>query len=327
MYQAVYPWLVTDQFTLQIPRTMNNSFWNDGMQKMVDVLRAEKPDRVTFVDKGRHANLLCEYGEDDNIAPGPTIQSASEKLLNFIRKRDVHVVFHPPNTCTDKKPWSKYEHFHLTFVSKYRPGVDTVWANVVAQHKALAKGCQIPFTQITMFPGSWANYLTQRPRITWRVPICQVMEVFSLWVFEEHVEREEVPATHSQVDNATPGQSKDTETNFQLPCGKSMNLYKYVKWLITTFGHSNRESLIEGALSTADTSTFERALTHPMFDSVCNKAFAVDKSLEAMQGFKAHFEKIQWDKFEGNHVYLDVDVSIRLFRHLLTHHECNVIRR
>ena len=195
-----------------------------------------------------------------------------------------------------------------------------MWANVVSQHKAVARGCQIPYTQITKFPGSWANYLTQPPRITWRVPVAQI----SRWVFAEHVEKEQVPATRSVVDDAVAGPSGQSTNDFQLPCGKSMNLYKYIKWLITTFGHSTRESLIEGALAAADTSTFERALTHPLFDSVCFKVFAVDKSLEVMQGFKARFEQIKWEKFEGNDAYLNVDASMRLIRHLLSHHEYSV---
>ena len=264
MYQAVYPWLVRDQFSLQIPRQHNNGFWNAPMQQMVDVLRAEEPDRVSFVDKGRHALLRCEYGEDDCIIAGPTIQSASQKFLNFASKRDVHLVYHGPDTCNDKKRWAKYEHFHVTFVSKTRPGLDTVWANVVSQHKAVARGCQIPFTQITKFPGSWANYLAQAPRITWRVPVAPIMESFSHWVFAQHVEKEQVPATRSLVDEAVAGPSGRSPNDFQLPCGKSMNLYKYIKWLITTFGYCTRESLIEGALAAADTSTFKRALTHPI---------------------------------------------------------------
>ena len=115
MYQAVYPWLVRDQFSLQIPRTMNNSFWNDPMQKMVDVIREQEPEKVKFVDRGRHALLVSEYGDDDCIVAGPTIQSASHKLLNFLTRRDVHVVYHGPDTCNDKKPWARYEHFHLTY--------------------------------------------------------------------------------------------------------------------------------------------------------------------------------------------------------------------
>ncbi|KAI0231276.1 hypothetical protein LSAT2_018357, partial [Lamellibrachia satsuma] len=60
------------------------------------------------------------------------------------------------------------------------------------------------------------------------------------------------------------------------------------------------------------------------FDSVCTKAFAVDQALEAMKGFKAIYETIQWDKFENDDKYLDVDVSLRLFKHLLTFHQLNI---
>ena len=73
-------------------------------------------------------------------------------------------------------------------------------------------------------------------------------------------------------------------------------------------------------MAAADTSTFERALTHPMFDSMCSKVFAVDKALEIRQGFKARFSQIVWEKFETDDAYLDVDVSMRLINHLLTFH-------
>ena len=179
MYQAVYPWLTRDQFHLYVPRVVNNTHWSEATRTMVDRVREEKPENVTFGDKSLHCNILTQYDAYDVTIPGANIHTASMKLINFINKRDAHVVFHGANACTDKKPWSRYEHFHLTFISKCRPGLDTMWANVVAQHKAVTKGCQIPNTQITKFPGSWANYLTQSPRITWRVPVCQLMDEFS----------------------------------------------------------------------------------------------------------------------------------------------------
>ena len=319
MYQAVYPWLARNQFSLYVPRTANNSNWNESTQTMVNKIRAERPDYVTFGDRGFHCFIMTNYEADEMAPSGANLYSASMKLMSFVSKRDAHVVFHGPDTCNDKKPWSRYEHFHLTFLSKCRPGVDTMWSNVVAQHKAVTSGCQIPFTQTTKFPGSWANYLTQEPRITWRVPICQLMDGFSSWVFEKHVEKDP-PAVINDGAVAGPSNAADNEHDFKMPSGKSMNLYKYVKWLITTFGHATRESLIEGALAAADTSTFERALTHPMFDSICYKAFAVDKSLEVMQGFKTRYGNIGWEKFESDDGYLDVDVSMRLIRHLLSFH-------
>ena len=111
MYQAVYPWLCQDQFALEVPRQQNNSMWSDPTRKMVDTLRDTDPERVTFTDRGRHINMTSTYGEDDCLTTGPTIQTASHKLLNFLSRRDVHVVYHGADTCSDKKPWARYEHF------------------------------------------------------------------------------------------------------------------------------------------------------------------------------------------------------------------------
>ena len=179
---------------------------------------------------------------DETLQTFKKLAEGTPTEVSVKNKRDAHVVYHGANTCSDKKPWSRYEHFHLTFISKCRPGLDTMWANVVAQHKAVTKGCQIPNTQITKFPGSWANYLTQSPRITWRVPVCQLMDELSMWVFAEYVDKE---PTTTIVDDGevatTSGEPRElNQYDFKLPSGKSMNLYKYLKWLVTTFGHCSR---------------------------------------------------------------------------------------
>lgn len=102
-----------------------------------------------------------------------------------------------------------------------------------------------------------------------------------------------------------------------------MNLYKYLKYLVTTYGHACREELVEGALKAKYTSTFEKALTHPYFDNVCSKVFAVDQAMEQMQGFKMLYSNMNWNKYTESDKYLNVDASLRLFRHLLKHHEIN----
>ncbi|KAI0217857.1 hypothetical protein LSAT2_030425 [Lamellibrachia satsuma] len=243
MYQAVYPWLCRDQFKLRIPGVHNNEMWSIPQRVCIDKLRAaDNLHQVEISAQGRLIDLVTDYISTDDMAPGPTIESASNKLIAFINKRDCH-----------------------------------------------------------------------EPRLTWRVPVNQLMENFSCWVFRPYVERPSVTATAGSSDATTGSTSNTEELNFVLPSGKSMNLYKYVKWLITTFGHSSRESLIEGALSGADTTAFEKALTHPYFDTVCMKAFAVDQALETMKGFRSIYETMQWEKFEQDDRYLDVDVSLRLY--------------
>ena len=319
MYQAVYPWLVRDQFKLLIPDKQNNSNWSTAEKKMVTVMRRERPEHVEFTESGRHCDIVTKYVDDDGVTCGPTLQSASQKLLSFITRRDVHVVYHGPDTCGDRKPWCKYEHFHLTFISKVRPGLDTVWANAVHQHKAVSKSCHIPNTQVTKFPGSWANYLTQLPRLTWRVPICQLMHSFSMWIFEPYVVRD-TPTEAAPVAST----SRQSPNDFQLPSGRTMNLYKYIRWLIKEYDYEDQVAMTKGAMLTHDHSTFEKALTHPMFNSVCAKAFSVDKAMEIIQGFQARYESIDWAKYEQNEKYFPVDVSLNLFRHLLTHHDISV---
>lgn len=319
MHQAVYPWLVNDQFGLLVPDRQNNSAWSTAERQMVAALRRERPDHVTFTESGRHCDVVTKYVGSDVDVVGPTLQSASQKLVSFITRRDVHVVYHGPDTCGDKKPWCRYEHFHLTYVSKVRPGLDAMWANVVQQHKSVTTNCKIPNTQVTKYPGSWANYLSQRPRLTWRVPVTQIMSTFSEWIFDDYVERE--PA---QMVPQQPSTSTTTAMDFQLPNGRTMNLYKYVRWLIKEFDYDNQEDMTKGAMLNSDSSAYEKALTHPMFNSVCAKAFAVEKALEGIQGFQARYESINWSTFTTNEKYLSVDVSLNLFKHLLTHHDISL---
>ncbi|KAI0229513.1 hypothetical protein LSAT2_020063, partial [Lamellibrachia satsuma] len=50
----------------------------------------------------------------------------------------------------------------------------------------------------------------------------------------------------------------------------------------------------------------------------------VDQAMETMKGFRAIYDTMNWGKFEESDKYLSVDVSIRLFRHLLKFHNHNV---
>jgi len=327
MYQGVYPWLCRDQFALHVPGTYDDETWSIPKKKQIHFIRTQYSEQqmhaVQISTNYRDVEIVTEY-DDATPTTKPNLHVASQKLLNFIEKRDVHVVFHGPDVCNDKRPWSRYEHFHLTWTSKYRAGLDTIWNGVTAMYKAVSHGTSIPNTQTTQFPASWANYLAQEPRITWRTPRDITMQKFACWVFQPHVER--------PVDNPKPGSSScdaaessaATKYDFVLPSGKTMNLYKYIKYLVQSFGHSCKEDLVEGALKAKDTSTFEKALTHPYFDNVVNKVFAVDQALEQMQGFKQLYSKMQWEKFTDSDRFLTVDASLRLFRHLLKHHDIHV---
>lgn len=319
MYQAVYPWLIGDQFELLIPRRQNNIVWSKVERKMVDNLRDNGPEHVLFTEAGRHCDIVAKYAHTECNVAGPTIATASMKLIAFINRRDVHVTYHGPDTCGDRKPWCRFEHFHLTFLSKVRPGIDTMWANVVHQHKAVTKSVQIPPTQMTKFPGSWANYLSQLPRVTWRVPITPMMEPFAEWIFDEYVERP-APTEHEPVAST----SRENQNDFHLPSGRSMNLYKYMRYLIKEYDFDNPDDMTKGAMQFHDTSTYEKAVAHPMYKSMVTKAFDVEKALEIMQGFKVRYENIKWEKYETNEGYLPVDMSMKLFNHLLTFHDISV---
>lgn len=327
MYQAVYPWLCRDQFKLKIPGTYNDEKWSIPQRVMVDKIRAKAANeplhQVEISTTYRSVEIVTEY-ENSTPTTVPDIDAASYKLLSFLQRRDAHVVFHGPDTCSDKRPWSRFEHFHITWVSNFRAGVDTVWAGVNALYKAISKHTTLPHSQTTKFPGSWANYLAQEPRITWRVPTNPMLEMFSCWVFRPHVERPiEQPTVGSSTSVASTSNDA-TKFDFILPSGKTMNLYKYLKYLVTTYGHACKEDLVEGALKAKDTSTFEKALTHPYFDNVCAKVFAVDQAMEAMQGFKMLYSNMNWNKFTESDKYLSVDASLRLFKHLMKHHDINL---
>lgn len=151
MYQAVYPWLCRDQFKLCIPGTYNDEMWNIPQRVMVDKIRAADPPlhQVEISVVRRCVEIVTEYESPDPTTPGPSIESASTKLLAFIQRRDCHVVYHGPDCCSDKRPWNRFEHFHITYLPKFRPGVDTIWANVNAQHRGLCNQITIPHSQTT----------------------------------------------------------------------------------------------------------------------------------------------------------------------------------
>ena len=128
----------------------------------------------------------------------------------------------------------------------------------------------IPPTQTTKYPASWANYLSQSPRQTWRPCIGPIMMNFTRWVSQEYVPKT-IPSTSGGRKRLFHRNEEPLNPEFfQLKNGHSMSLYSYLKRQIHKHGHNCRESLIEGALNTKNTESFENALTHLQFDQVLN---------------------------------------------------------
>ena len=89
----------------------------------------------------------CEPDVDDQM------YRAASKFVQYIESRDTVVTYHGLDTCSDKKPWAIYAHFHVTVIADRRLGTDTMYNNVVALHRPVAT-CHIPASQITLFPAS-----------------------------------------------------------------------------------------------------------------------------------------------------------------------------
>lgn len=319
MYQAVFPWLKPNQFEIHIPGTYDDPTWSIPKQNLVRYVRLHEEilrfPQVSISTTYRDVDIVSTYENDDTQS---TLDALSHKLLNFFIKRDAHVVFHGPDTCSDKRPWSRYEHFHITWTSTIRPGNDTIWLAIRALYKSIAINQFIPDSQVTKYPGSWANYLSQEPRMTWRTSTSEHMQKFADWVFRPYVDKADNTESVQSTSDGRPTSGKD---DFVLPSGKTMSLYRYLKYIVTTFGHTSREDLVDGAMKAKDTMTFERALTHPCFDQVLSKVFAVDQALEQMQGFKAMYNKMLWNKYLDDPKYLSLDISLRLFAQLMVHHD------
>ena len=167
MYQFTYHWVTPDMFTLHLPS--NNTACKDIDNAIIHEAEfcMQGDDALKNLYKNSAAVIKPEIEAhhtkndiDDNI------YKAAQKFVQYTQKRDTVVTFHGPNTCSVKKPWAAYTHFHVTVIANHRPGTDTTYNNLVALHRKVAT-CHIPASQITRFPASWANYLAQYPRIPW----------------------------------------------------------------------------------------------------------------------------------------------------------------
>ena len=255
----------------------------------------------------------CDPDIDDNI------YKAAAKFVQYVRKRDSVVTYHGPNCCSDKKPWAVYSHFHVTIITDRRLGTDTTYNNLVALHRKITS-CNIPASQITRFPASWANYLAQRPRIPWYVTNNGLISEFGLWTMDEYVDRNiPLPTNRKRLFADAPSTSTaDTPDDALLYMrnSKIQKLYDYHSWQIREHDYATREDLVDGALSHNSSDNFSRALIHPHFDTLLNKAFTMDRAVEINTPFKVQLEKMRWDKFE-NDKYLAKDVSIQLIKEIL----------
>ena len=180
------------------------------------------------------------------------IWKAADKFCTYVRRRDASVTYHGPNECSDKKPWAVYNHFHVTVVTERRLGCDTLYNAMVALHRKKST-CHIPASQTTRFPASWANYLSQRPRVTWYSSPNDLIAEFTGWTMEEHIDRNvPLPANRKRLfqDAESTSTTVDPEDAvLHMRNGKTQKLYDYLAWQIREHNYSTREDLIDGALS------------------------------------------------------------------------------
>lgn len=138
MYQMIYPWITSDQFQVTIP-VEQNPLWPQIATQVYDMLEKYKLEHASTQIRYHSSRWMIEPDEELTEAPNTiSVHSAAEKLCAFIERRDVNVIYHGPDECTEKKYWNCYDHFHLTYVSQTRPGCDKMWLGVTAQHKHLA---------------------------------------------------------------------------------------------------------------------------------------------------------------------------------------------
>ncbi|MEG7522134.1 MAG: hypothetical protein M3H12_03425 [Chromatiales bacterium] len=104
--------------------------------------------------------------------------------------------------------------------------------------------------------------------------------------------------------------------------GKVQKLYDYLEWQIKEFGYATREDMVDGSLHTNTANNFSRALVHPMFDTVLQKAFTMDRATEQNTPFKHLLKNMKWDKFNTSE-NLATDVSHKLFEEILTTQNIN----
>ena len=233
----------------------------------------------------------------------------------------LHVTFHGPNTCSDKKPWAVYTHFHVTVINDRRLGTDTTYNNMVALHRKVAS-CHIPASQVTRFPASWANYLSQYPRIPWYTTPCDLIAEFASWTLDQYIQRNvPLPTNRKRLFEDAQKTNTTTDTNpddaiLHMKNGKVQKLYDYLAWQIKEHNYATREDLVDGALSHGTGDNFSRALIHPHFDTLLNKAFTMDRAIEINTPFKTQLEKMKWDKFDTDK-YLAKDISLELIKEIL----------
>lgn len=103
-----------------IPKRANNLWLNTQHKAYTELCEALDADNNCISESDDNLWQIKVTGEGE---VGITEHSAGTKLVQFIHRRDVHVVFHGPNQCHEKRYWNKYTHFHLTYVAQTRPGV------------------------------------------------------------------------------------------------------------------------------------------------------------------------------------------------------------
>ena len=322
MYQFIYPWVHPQMFELHLPQ-------NNSHCKHLDRTICSDADFEAGGSDTEKQHIHTHNGVDrPTIRAQHTdgdvddrIYNAAAKLVNYIEKRQACVTYHGPNTCSDKKPWATYSHFHITVVAERRLGVDSTYNNAIALHRKVAS-CHIPASQVTRFPASWANYLSQRPRLLWySCPEGPISE-FASWTQDVYLDRNvplpvnrkrlfaDAPSTSAKNDNPE-------ESMLYMKNGKVQKLYDYLAWQIRQHDYSTREDLIDGALSHGTTDNFSRALIHPHFDTLLAKAFTMDRAVEVNMPFKTHIKNLDWSKYDSNDAYLKTDVSLALFKEIL----------
>ena len=329
MYQFVYPWIHPDMFKLTIPSnnhkctTIQKTLCYDADLRMAE---QEKTKRLLMVNNSvSEPEITANHTEGDI---DDQIFYAAQKFVQFARSRETAVTFHGANDCGDKKPWAQYAHFHVTVVSEKRLGVDSMYNNLVALHRKVAR-CHIPASQQTRFPASWANYLCQQPRVLWYANPHALIGQFASWTMDEYIDRATPPAPNRKrlfEETASTSKEENNPENATMIMknGKVQRLYDYLGWLIKEFSYSTREDLINGALSRGTTDNFSRALIHPHFDTVLAKAFTMDRAIEINTPFKIMLDNMDWTKFQNEH-YLTKEVSLVLFKNILDAQDISLV--
>ena len=318
MYQFIYPWLTPDMFRVHMPNNVSACKELDKDLVMeADFCMAGNDNTKHQVSTPTIEPNRCQPDVDDQI------YRAAQKFIQYVEKRDTVVTYHGPDTCSDKKPWAIYAHFHVTVIADRRLGADTMYNNVVALHRKIAT-CHIPASQITRFPASWANYLTQRPRTPWYVGNAPLITEFAQWTMNEYINRQvPLPANRKRLfeDAQNTNRNADADADpdealLHMRNGKVQKLYDCLSWQIKEHDYATREDLVDGALSHGTSDNFSRALIHPHFDTLLNKAFTMDRAIEINTPFKIQLQKMKWEKFNTDK-YLAKDVSLELIKQIL----------